>query len=168
MPHNIQRLSLILRWNSKLLLVKILNFSWETMWSQIRIWFLTAVVLALNFFHIKGETLKCSPTLTFKCWHVLPYYATIYRKTNIVFINSIHLVLIYLEIQRRALQSKYTTFFYFYLKRYNSQTLKSSNCKKTFSPVCVLLSQLVSINVFIPCEKWEDIAFLYFVFKLME
>ena len=57
----LKRLSLILRWNSELLLAKILKSLREITWLQKSIWSLTAgVVLAFDFFLIKGETPDCS------------------------------------------------------------------------------------------------------------
>ena len=56
---------------SKLLIAKILRSLRETTWSQKSKWSLAAViVLNFDFFLIKGETPECSPTLTFKRWHV--------------------------------------------------------------------------------------------------
>ena len=41
------------------------------MWSQRSIWSLIAVVLlAFDFFLVKGETPECSSSLMFKCWHL--------------------------------------------------------------------------------------------------
>ena len=67
------------RWNSELLLAKILKSSRETVWSQKSIWSLIAVVvLAFDFFPVKGETPECSPTVMFKCWHVSPLQVALY------------------------------------------------------------------------------------------
>ena len=60
----LKRISLILRWNSELLLAKILKSSRKTTWLQKSIWSLTAVVLAFNFFPVNGEMPECSPTLS--------------------------------------------------------------------------------------------------------
>ena len=68
MSRNIKRFSLILRWNSALLLGKILKSSREIPWSQMSIWPLI-VVLTFDFFPVKCETPECSPTLMSKCRH---------------------------------------------------------------------------------------------------
>ena len=62
---DIKRLSLTLIWKSESLVAKILKSSIDTIGSQTSIWSFTAVdFLDFNFFPIKGEIAKCSPTLT--------------------------------------------------------------------------------------------------------
>ena len=58
------------------------------------------------------------------------------RKTSLLLKSSIHLVLSSLEIQRRVIQTKYTTLFYC-LERIDSHTFKSSNYKKLFFLQCI-------------------------------
>ena len=59
-----------------------------------------------------------------------------------------------LEVQRRLIQTKYTTGFT--LKRNDSQTFKSIAIAKNFSSVCMLLVQLASINYFYSVWQLED------------
>ena len=52
---NINRLSLIFKWNSELLEASTLKSSKETGWSHISIWFLTAVLIFdLDHLFVKG------------------------------------------------------------------------------------------------------------------
>ena len=62
-----------------------------------------------------------------------------------------------LEVQRRLIQTKYTTGFT--LKRNDSQTFKSIAIAKNFSSVCMLLVQLASINYFYSVWQLEDNVF---------
>ena len=61
---DINRLSLICKWNSELLEASTLKSSKETGWSHISIWSTTDVDF-LDLF-VKGEIPECSPTLTLK------------------------------------------------------------------------------------------------------
>lgn len=55
--------------------------------------------------------------------------------------------------------------FLLFLKRKQSQTFKSKDCKKTFR-VSMLLIQL-ALNVFIPCDDWKASYRWYSVFFLI-
>ena len=46
-------------------------------------------------------------------------------------------------------------------------SLQKQQLQKTFSPVCLLLMQVSSINVFIPCDYW-DTCLLYMCIVIMK
>ena len=70
-----------------------------------------------------------------------------YRKTNLALTNRSHLVFVALETQERLKQTKvYHTFFTFSEKK-PIKNLQKWQQQNPFSPVCMLLVQLVSMNV---------------------
>ena len=71
-----------------------------------------------------------------------------YRKSNLPLTSSIYLVFFPLEMQGTLIQTKvYHTFFHFVWKETTHKPLKVA-AAKPFSPVCMLLVQLASMNVF--------------------
>ena len=70
-----------------------------------------------------------------------------YRKTCLLLVNSIHLVLSSLEIQRTITQTKYTTSFVTLSEKKRLANLQKQQLQKTFSQVYKLLLLLASMNV---------------------
>ena len=65
------------------------------------------------------------------------------EKTSLILIISIHLLLSSLEMQRRVMQTyrpSITQVILLFLKRNDSQTFKSSSCKKIFSSLYVIVT----------------------------
>ena len=73
-------------------------------------------------------------------------------------IYSFHFVLSSLEIQRRDIQTKYTTSFLPCLKRNDSQTFQSTTAKNFFWSFMLLL-QLTLIIIFSLCDNWKTLFF---------
>ena len=64
---DINKISLIFKWDSELIEASTLKSSKETGWLQINRWSLTTVdFFDLDHLFVKGEIPECSPTLTLK------------------------------------------------------------------------------------------------------
>ena len=72
-----------------------------------------------------------------------------------------------MKIQRRLAKTKAHYKFLLCLERNESQTFNSSILQKTFSPVCIILVQISSINVFYSIWWLED-SFFIKVYRYLE
>ena len=91
-------------------------------------------------------------------WHIK---VTICRQKNKFTSHKLYSFgLTFLEIQRRFIQTKYTTRSLFCLKRIDSQTFKRSNCKKRFLQcLCHSYNSLLKM-FFIPRDNWRALFFI--------
>ena len=64
-----------------------------------------------------------------------------------------------IKVKEGSYRRKYTSSFLICSNLNDSQTFKSSSCKKWFSPVCMLQMQLASMNVFCSMRQLEDVIF---------
>ena len=72
-----------------------------------------------------------------------------YRKLNLPLTSSIYLVFLSVEMQKKTrTDQSIPLVFLLCLKGNHLQVFKSGNCKKPSTPVCMLLVQLASMNVF--------------------
>ena len=107
-----------------------------------KVFFVSATKIAGNTTNTSAAFLRIS--LLFGTSNLI----TTFGKLNLLLINSISLVVLSVEIQRRLLQTKlYYQSFSLCLKRNISQT-ESSTCRKLFPTLCILFVQLASMNVF--------------------
>ena len=86
--------------------------------------------------------------MSFTSCHIKPQLFTC-KKKSLLLINSINLGLPSLEILRRVIQTNNTTSF---ITLFEKKGLTNRKKKKKY-PVCMLLLQLSSTNIFIPCDK---------------
>ena len=70
-----------------------------------------------------------------------------YRNLNLPLTSSIYFVFLSLEIQKKTLTDQTDAFSYYVWKEATQKPLKVA-AKKPFYPVCMLLLQLASMNVF--------------------
>ena len=103
-----------MKWQFKILFLEIFHghhyFSHlKDLWNYNRILFLFPPRKLANTTSIYKN---CYFSCKFTLWHI-----KLYRKTSLLLITSFNLVFFSLKIQRRHIQSKYTTSFLFYLKK---------------------------------------------------
>ena len=85
-----------------------------------------------------------------------------YRKLSLPLTSSTSLDFLPLKMQKRLKQTQSLRHVSLLcLKRNNPQTFKCGSCSVApFSPACMSLVQLVSINVFILCDNWKTLLFI--------
>ena len=83
-----------------------------------------------------------------------------YRKLNFPLTSSIYFVFLPLEMQKDSNRPKYNTRFLILSEKKQLTNPWKWQLQKPFSPVCMLLLQLATMNVFILCDNWEALLFM--------